>query len=85
MTIFKNYYEPTPAKYRKFGDALLASSTAATFIGIQLDEKWMIYVFLLLGVVGKFLTNFFTLEDQPIIEETIIEKKSRRVKTKRKK
>lgn len=66
--MLKHYYKPTPVKYRKMGDAILASSTAATFIGIQMDEKWMIYIFLLLGVIGKFMTNFFSEENTEVAE-----------------
>ncbi len=62
MKHFKNYYKPTPEKWRKIGDALLASSTAMTFVGVQIDDKRIITFFLVLGVVGKFLTNFFTEE-----------------------
>jgi hypothetical protein len=58
--MLKNYYKPTPAKYRKLGDAILASSTAMTFVGIQTDDKIIMYFFLILGTVGKFLTNFYT-------------------------
>jgi hypothetical protein len=60
--MLKNYYKPTPKKYRKLGDAILAMSTAMTFVGIQTDDKLIIYFFLFLGCIGKFLTNFYTEE-----------------------
>jgi len=76
MIMIKNYYKPTPTKWRKIGDALLAS---AALIGggglVAFDElkeifnshelKIMIGVTLLIGIIGKFLTNFFK-EDKDI-------------------
>lgn len=73
MIKMKNYYKPTPIKWRKIGDSLLA--VAALFGGgglIAFDQlkqvysehelKVMIGSAIVLGVVGKFLTNFFTDE-----------------------
>ena len=56
----KNYYTPTPKKWRKLGDALLATSTAITGFAMYEDVKWVALTALITGVVGKFLTNFFT-------------------------
>lgn len=58
----KGYYEPTPKKLRKLGDALLAISTFIIGFGIFEDIQWLSISSLLLGVGGKFLTNFFTDE-----------------------
>lgn len=73
MIKMKNYYKPTPTKWRKIGDSLLA--VAALFGGgglIAFDQlkevysehelKVMIGSAIVVGVVGKFLTNFFTNE-----------------------
>ena len=73
MIKMKNYYKPTPTKWRKIGDSLLA--VAALFGGgglIAFDQlkevysehelKVMIGSAIVVGVVGKFLTNFFTDE-----------------------
>ena len=65
-----NYWKPTPKKWRKIGDALLAVSTVLSIGGLwQFDNlkdvfapnelKIMIVLSLVLGVIGKFLTNFF--------------------------
>ena len=70
-----NYWKPTPKKWRKIGDSLLAVSTVLSIGGLwQFDNlkdvftpnelKIMIVVSLVLGVIGKFLTNFF-VEDIP--------------------
>jgi hypothetical protein len=56
----KNFYGPTPAKWRKLGDALLGVSTTVTGYSLYADLKWVAAVSLGLGVIGKFLTNFFT-------------------------
>lgn len=56
----ENYYSPTPKKWRKLGDALLGVSTTITGFAIYEDIKWVAIAALLTGVVGKFLTNFFS-------------------------
>ena len=69
--LIKNYWKPTSVKMRKIGDSLLAC--AALFGGGGLitfdllketfsehELKVMIGVSIIIGVIGKFLTNFFT-------------------------
>ena len=54
------YMSPTPKRWRKLGDALLAVSTTITTYAIA--DEWNKYATLsalILGVIGKFLTNFF--------------------------
>jgi hypothetical protein len=60
----KNYYSPTPKKWRKLGDALLAVSTAVTGYAMYENVKWVALTALITGVLGKFLTNFFEEDDQ---------------------
>jgi hypothetical protein len=55
----QDYYSPTPKKWRKLGDALLGVSTTITGFAIYENEKWIALTALALGVIGKFLTNFF--------------------------
>jgi hypothetical protein len=60
--MIKNYYKPTPVKLRKFGDALLAIS----MLGVPAELTGHTYIavsIFVCGVVGKFLTNFFTDEN----------------------
>lgn len=63
------YLSPTPEKWRKIGDGLLAAATVVAVGGIwQFDTlkevftsgqlRGMITFSIVLGVVGKFLTNF---------------------------
>jgi hypothetical protein len=54
------YYAPTPVKWRKLGDALLGVSTTITSFAIYEEVKGIAITALILGVVGKFLTNFFS-------------------------
>jgi hypothetical protein len=51
------YYKPTPAKFRKVGDALLVGSAlVSTQFG---DNPKVMLITQIAGIVGKFLTNFF--------------------------
>ena len=58
----KSYYKPTPAKWRKLGDALLAAATTGATFAIANDHQWVGLTLMLVGSIGKFLTNFFTEE-----------------------
>jgi len=58
--MLKNYYKPTPEKWRKLGDALLGVSTLITTFAVYENVHWVALTALITGVVGKFLTNFFT-------------------------
>ncbi len=66
----KNYWKPTPKKWRKVGDSLLAVASVMAIGGLwQFDNlkdiftptelKSIIIASISFGVVGKFLTNFF--------------------------
>ena len=67
----KSYYRaPTPALWRKIGDSLLGIATLIAIGGLfqfdylkeiftTMELRWMIGGSIFLGVVGKFLTNFF--------------------------
>jgi flagellar motor component MotA len=68
--MIKNYYKPTPKKWRKLGDAILAVGVFVTAGGlIEYDRlaqifdakelKVIIGSAFVCGVIGKFLTNFF--------------------------
>ena len=58
--MIKNYYNPTPKKWRKFGDALLGISSTITSFAIYENIQWLAITALLTGVIGKFLTNLFS-------------------------
>jgi hypothetical protein len=65
-----HYYKPTPKFWRKLGDSLLVValflSTGALFQYDLLKEIYTpeevrvsITIIIIVGIVGKFLTNFF--------------------------
>lgn len=71
--ITSSYWKPTPKKWRRIGDSLLAVASVMAIGGLwQFDNlkdiftpfeiKLMIVSSIILGVVGKFLTNFFKEE-----------------------
>ena len=61
----KSYYQPTPAKMRKLGDALLGASQFLTGYSIVMDEKYLAFTCIVIGTLGKFMTNFFVEEVEP--------------------
>lgn len=72
--MIKNYYKPTPKKWRQIGDSILAVGVFVTSGGLLAFDtlsqifspkelKVIIGAALICGVVGKFLTNLF--KDEP--------------------
>lgn len=72
--IKKSYWSPTPKKWRRIGDSLLAVSTTVAIGGLWQFEslreiftvtelKTIIILSITMGVIGKFLTNFFKDEN----------------------
>lgn len=59
---FKHYFAPTPKRIRIFGDSLASASTLAAAIVILNGSPIIGTVMLILGWIGKFLSNFFTDE-----------------------
>lgn len=55
----KSYWAPTPKKIRKVGDALLGVFSITSMSSMVMDNKHLAIASLILGVVGKILTNFF--------------------------
>jgi hypothetical protein len=53
------YAKPTPKKLRRLGDGLLLVSTIMTN-EIMVDKPALASISLICGVLGKFLTNFFS-------------------------
>jgi hypothetical protein len=53
------YSKPTPKKMRRIGDALLLVSTLFTN-EVMIDKPAIASISLICGVLGKFLTNFFS-------------------------
>jgi len=57
-----DYYKPTPKNFRKLGDALLGIALFTSTTSIAMDNKWVSISSVVIGIIGKFLTNFFTEE-----------------------
>lgn len=66
--MLNNYYKSTPKKWRIVGDSLLAISMFITENALsalqsgQADSSevlWIARIAIGIGVIGKFLTNFF--------------------------
>ena len=58
----KSYWAPTPNKMRKIGDSLLGIFSITSMSSMIMDNKALAITSLIIGVVGKVLSNFFTEE-----------------------
>lgn len=56
----KNYFEPTPKRFRILGDSIAAASLFVA--GLNLDHPKLMLLCGVLGAIGKFITNFFAEE-----------------------
>lgn len=59
-----NYYQPTPKKWRKIGDAILFGTAAIStlMMGAPFEEHTIsviVWALGVIGVAGKVITNFF--------------------------
>ena len=59
---WKGYWKVTPLKIRKLGDALLGIFSIASVSSTITDHKNLAIASLIIGVLGKVLTNFFSEE-----------------------
>lgn len=64
---WKGYWKPTPKNIRKLGDAFLGVFSITSVSSMIMEDKKLAIASLILGVVGKVLSNFFT--DEPNKEE----------------
>jgi hypothetical protein len=58
----KSYWAPTPKKARKIGDALLGVFSVTSMSSMIMENKNLAITSLVIGVVGKVLSNFFAEE-----------------------
>ena len=56
----KEYDKPTPKRMRRLGDSLLAVSSFITASAFAGGIQWLGFTALGVGVVGKFLTNYYS-------------------------
>jgi hypothetical protein len=59
---FSYYRDPTPKNIRRFGNALLSISGFVAASSFATENETIGYVFLGVGIIGKFLTIFFKEE-----------------------
>ena len=57
----KNYFDPTPKRFRVLGDSIAAASLFIA--GLNLDNPKLMLISGVCGAIGKFVTNFFA-EDE---------------------
>ena len=56
---WENYKADTPEFWRKVGDSLLAVSATSGVPAVMMDYKYTGIAIFIMGIVGKFLSNFF--------------------------
>jgi hypothetical protein len=56
------YYKPTPAGIRKVGDVMQYGAQVATGVSIVNEKPELGLVVMIIGAVGKILSNFFVEE-----------------------
>jgi ABC-type Mn2+/Zn2+ transport system permease subunit len=57
---WKHYFAPTPKRVRIFGDSLAAAGTFGASIAILNGSPKIGTMIILVAVLGKFMSNFFT-------------------------
>ena len=59
----KEYFKPTPKRIRIFGDSLAAAGTFGASIVILNGHPLAGTIIMVVAVVGKFISNFFSDAD----------------------
>lgn len=59
---WKDYFKPTPKRIRVFGDSLAAAGTFGAGIAVLNGHPIVGTVVMVISVLGKFISNFFTEE-----------------------
>ena len=57
---WKYYFQPTPKRLRVFGDSLAAAGTLGASIAVLNGHPIVGTVVMIIAVIGKFISNFFT-------------------------
>jgi hypothetical protein len=60
--ITKRYQSPTPKMWIRIGNALLGVS-AMIIPAMLMNHLWIGITLFAIGIIGKFLTNFYTEEE----------------------
>ena len=59
---WKHYFSPTPKRLRVFGDSLAVAGTFGASISVLNGHPIAGTIIMIIGVVGKFISNFFTIK-----------------------
>lgn len=59
---WSHYFAPTPKRLRVLGDSLAAAGTFGATIVILNGHPIAGTIIMVIGVIGKFISNFFTEE-----------------------
>ena len=57
---WKHYFAPTPKRLRVLGDSMAAAGTFGATIVVLNGHPVAGTIIMVVGVVGKFISNFFT-------------------------
>lgn len=57
---WKSYFKPTPKRMRVFGDSLAACGTFGASIAILNGNPIVGTIVMVVAIIGKFISNFFT-------------------------
>lgn len=57
---WKHYFKPTPKRVRLLGDSLAAAGTFGASIAILNGHPIVGTTIMVVAVIGKFISNFFT-------------------------
>lgn len=57
---WKHYFKPTPKRVRIFGDSLVSAATLGASIAVMNGYPLLGTITFVIGVAGKFISNFFT-------------------------
>ena len=61
---WKEYFRPTPKRLRVLGDSLAAAGTLGASIAVLNGHPVAGTTIMVVAVVGKFVSNFFSNEDK---------------------
>lgn len=66
---WKNYFSPTPKRMRVLGDSLAAAGTFGAGIAVLNGHPVAGTTIMIVSVIGKFISNFFTDAPEGIKED----------------
>lgn len=59
---WSSYFSPTPKRIRVIGDSMVAAATTGASLAVLNGYSVAGTIILVVGVAGKFISNFFTDE-----------------------